>query len=601
MNSKIEEESSGEPNAGLVIWHDWGSQAFELARQRNQPVILSIGAVWCYWCGVMQDTTFSDPDVVAFVNSNFVCVRVDNDHRPDINSRYNVGGWPTTAFLTGHGGIVAGATYLPPDQFIAMLIEVQKAYQGQKPDLYQQANNLFRQRQDRVARIKASGDLDPLEIQRIVRKTAGIYDPINGGFGEEPKFPSCSVIRLVLDSYRTTGEAFYGIIAEKTLTQMAAGSLRDSIDGGFFRFCNFDNWTEAQHEKMLDDNIGLAGIYMDAWMLLEDESYKAVANETLDYIIHNLYAPDYKGFRGSQGAHSEYYNLGRQERIDQPTPSIDPSCYVDRSAQAASLLFKAYWVMGRLELLEIARLVLTNLVSKLRANDLFHVFGVIESQPLVLLSDWASFLNALMDAHNWDIPNRGSLEIAVEVAEILIDLFYDQENGGFFDIVNDDQAVGYLKLREKPLPENLIVIEGMLKLYNATSNDRYHTIMNNTLKAYISTYGDYGEYAAAYGLLQERFLSPEVEITIEGNTTDKSTFELLKGAFQLQTAHLLIRPVLNEDHQGGAEASICLSSVCMPPVQDVQGLRDQISSIESNLQLCQGQISQDRRFEHFQL
>ena len=154
--------------------------------------------------------------------------------------------------------------------------------------------------------------------------------------------------------------------------------------------------------------------------------------------------------------------------------------------------------------------------------------------------------------------------------------------------------MGYLKLREKPLPENLIVIEGMLKLYNATSNDRYHTIVNNTLKAYISTYGDYGEYAAAYGLLQERFLSPEVEITIEGNTTDKSTFELLKGSFQLQTPHLMIRTVLNEDHQGGAEAHICHSSVCMPPVRDVQGILEQISSIQFDSRLGQDQI-----FEQF--
>ena len=601
MNSRIGEESSEESNASLVIWHDWDTHPFELARQRNQPIILSIGAVWCYWCGVMQDTTFSDPDVIEFVNSNFVCVRVDNDHRPDINSRYNVGGWPTTAFLTGHGGIVAGATYLPPDQFIAMLIEVQRAYQDQKPELYQQANNLFRQRQDRVDRIKASGDLDPLEIQRIVRKTAGIYDPINGGFGEEPKFPSCSVIRLVLDSFRTTGEEFYRIIVEKTLTRMARGSLKDPIDGGFFRFCTFGDWTEAQHEKMLEDNIGLAAIYMDAWMLFEDESYKTVANETLDYIINNLYDPDYGGFRGSQGAHSEYYNLGRQDRIYQAPPAIDPSCYVDRSAQAASLLFKAYWVMGRLELLEVARLVLTNLVSKFKDNDLFHVFGVIKSQPLVLLSDWASFLNALMDAHNWDSTNSGCLEIAVEVGDILIDLFYDPENGGFFDIVNDDQAVGYLKLREKPLPENLIAMDGMLKLYYATTNDRYHTIVGNTLKAYISTYGDYGEYAAAYGLLQERFVSPQVEITIEGNPSDESTSEFMKGAFQLTVPNLLIRPVLNEDHHGGAEASICLSSVCMPRIQDVQSLRDQISSLESNSQLSQGQISQDQFFEHFQL
>ena len=596
MNSRRGEESSENQNTVTVIWHDWDNHPFELARERNQPVILSIGAVWCYWCGVMEDTTFADPDVIDYVNGNFVCVRVDNDHRPDINSRYNVGGWPTTAFLTGHGGILAGATYLPPDQFIAMLIEVQKAYEHQRPDLYQQANNLFRQRQDQVARIKAGNDLDPLEVQRIVRKTAGIYDPINGGFGEEPKFPSCSLIRLVLDSYRTTGEEFYRVIADKTLAGMAKGSLRDPIDGGFFRFCALENWTEAQHEKMLEDNIGLAGIYMDAWMLLEDESYKTVANETLDYILNNLYDSEYAGFRGSQGAHSEYYNLGPQDRIDRAPPGVDPSCYVDRSAQAASLLFKAYWIMGRPELLDIARSVLRNLVSKLNANDLFHVFGIKRSQRLVILSDWASLLNALMDSHNWDAANPASLDTAIGVAETLIDRFYDQENGAFFDIVNNDQAAGYLKLREKPLPDNLLAIEGLLKLYNATADDRYHDIVGYTLKAYAATYGDYGEYAAAYGLLQQKYFCPQVEITIEGSPTNPSTTELLKAAFQLKVPELLVRPVLNEDYQGSPEASICHSSVCLPPVRDVQGIRDQISSLQSNSQMGQGHT-----FEQFQI
>ena len=594
MNSRMGEESSGQSNADLVIWHDWDGFAFELARQKNQPVILSIGAVWCYWCSVMQDTTYSDPDVIQFINENFVCVRVDNDHRPDINSRYNVGGWPTTAFLTGHGGILAGATYLPPDQFISMLIEVQKAYHERKPELYQQANDLFRQRQDQVGRIKTSNDLDPLEVARIVRKTAGIYDPINGGFGEEPKFPSCSVIRLVLDSYRTTGETFYRIIVEKSLGGMAKGSLRDAIDGGFFRFCSFSNWTGAQHEKMLEDNIGLAGIYMDAWMLLEDEFYKTVANETIDYLINNLYDPEYEGFRGSQGAHSEYYNLGRQDRIGQDTPSIDPSCYVDRSAQAASLLLRAYWALGRTELLEVARAVVSNLTLKLRNNDLFHVFGIAKSQPLVLLSDWGSFLNLLMDSHNWDPGNANSLEAAIEVAGILIELFYDQDNGAFFDIAKDDQAVGYLKLREKPLPDNLLALEGLLKLYNATHDVRYHTILKDTFNAYATTYGDYGEYAAAYGLLQKNFLNPVVEITVEGHPTDPSTSELLKGAVQVNVAQVLVRPVFNKNHTGVAQAHICHSSVCMPPVQDVQSLRDQINVIQSK-----PQVRQDDIFERF--
>lgn len=83
--------------------------------------MLSISAVWCYWCHVMDETSYSDPDVARLIDQSFIAIRVDNDHRPDLNSRYNVGGWPTTAFLTGHGGLIGGATYLPPDQFLSML------------------------------------------------------------------------------------------------------------------------------------------------------------------------------------------------------------------------------------------------------------------------------------------------------------------------------------------------------------------------------------------------------------------------------------------------------------------------------------------------
>ena len=94
----------------------------------------------------MDETSYSDPDVALLINQNFVAVRVDNDHRPDLNSRYNVGGWPTTAFLTGHGGLIGGATYLPPDQFLSMLSELRQAYEEDRADLYDQARGLLRQR-----------------------------------------------------------------------------------------------------------------------------------------------------------------------------------------------------------------------------------------------------------------------------------------------------------------------------------------------------------------------------------------------------------------------------------------------------------------------
>ena len=174
MSLHVEGEPTGSQPGQQIGWLPWGPAPFESARQRNQPVLLSIGAVWCYWCRVMEETTFQDPGVIEFISQNFVPVRVDNDHRPEINSRYNVGGWPTTAFLTGHGGIVAGATYLPADQLLAMLMEVQRAYQDEKPQLYEQANNLFRQRQDEVAKISAGAELDAKQVQRIARRSAGV-------------------------------------------------------------------------------------------------------------------------------------------------------------------------------------------------------------------------------------------------------------------------------------------------------------------------------------------------------------------------------------------------------------------------------------------
>ena len=138
-----------------IRWAYWSAEAFERAQQQDKPVLLSITAVWCYWCHVMEETTYADAEVADFVNEHFVPVLVDNDHRPDVNARYNVGGWPTTAFLTPHGGYIAGATYLPPDQMLAMLMEVRRAYDEDKAGIYDQSAQLHRQRQDYVGQVAA--------------------------------------------------------------------------------------------------------------------------------------------------------------------------------------------------------------------------------------------------------------------------------------------------------------------------------------------------------------------------------------------------------------------------------------------------------------
>ena len=225
---------SPNPNqAHLIDWLPWSTQAFSKAQEENKPVLLAVSAVWCYWCHVMDETSYSDPDVADFIARHFVAVRVDSDHRPDINARYNVGGWPTTAFLTGHGGFIGGATYLPPDQFLAMLAEVKDAYQEDKPRVYEHAREMLRLRREHTARIAAGPEIDAGLLDRAARTVAGAYDVAHGGFGEEPKFPNAHILGLLTHLVRTTGEEFYRVMLRKTLDRMDRAAFGTRKRAGF--------------------------------------------------------------------------------------------------------------------------------------------------------------------------------------------------------------------------------------------------------------------------------------------------------------------------------------------------------------------------------
>ena len=129
---------SPRPNrAHEIAWREWSDSAFAEAREQDKPILLGISAVWCHWCHVMDETSYSDPVVIQLVNERFIPIRVDNDQRPDVNRRYNLGGWPTTAFLTPDGELLTCGTYVPPEQMRAYLIQVSEAYRQAKPDILQ--------------------------------------------------------------------------------------------------------------------------------------------------------------------------------------------------------------------------------------------------------------------------------------------------------------------------------------------------------------------------------------------------------------------------------------------------------------------------------
>ena len=573
---------SPNPNqAHRIDWQPWGEEAFAKAQEENKPVLLAISAVWCHWCHGMDETSYSDAAVGDFINQHFVAVRVDSDHRPDINARYNVGGWPTTAFLTGHGGFIGGATYLPPDQFLAMLAEVREAYQEDRPRVYEHAREMLRLRKEQVARVVAGPEITPSLVDRAARTVAGAYDASNGGFGEEPKFPNASILALLLHLARTTGEDFYRAMLRKTLDRMAESSLWDKVEGGFFRYCTNTDWSDAQWEKLLEDNLNLVRIYLEAWQLLDDEVYREVAERTLDYALENLLDDNTPAFHGSQGAHSEYFALPISARQDQPAPPVDPSCYFGANALAVSLLLEASWILSRPQLGEQAQDLLSGLDATAQNGRLSHVYNSSESDEVpAFLADRAQLLNALVAAHGYT-AQESYLDRAKGVAMELVDRFFDQSGGGFFDTEADPEAVGYLQVREKPLADNLIAIQGLLKLNQAAKNDDYRPLIEAALSAFVETYREHGEFTGTFGLLADLWLNPPLEITIEGAPGDASTVEMLKAAAALPYPHLEIKPLLAQSFEPPAKAYVCLDAVCLPPVSQPDELAETVNSIAS--------------------
>ena len=570
---------SPNPNrADRIEWLPWTPSTFERAQAEDKPVLLSVSAAWCYWCHVMDETTYSDPDVQSLLADGFLAVRVDNDHRPDINSRYNVGGWPTTAFLTPHGGLIGGATYLPADQFLAMLMELKHAYEADKPQIYSQSRDLLRQRREHARRVSAGPEVEISLVDRVSRIVAGAYDAIEGGFGSEPKFPNPSILRFTSHLYRTKGEEFYGAMLRKSLDRMATSPMFDPVEGGFFRYSSSADWSGPQREKLLDDNVQLARVFLDASILCNEPAYRETAERTITFVLERLFDPEAMGFSGSQGAHSDYFALSAGERKQANPPAADPSCYSGPGAVAAAILLDASWKLGRPDLAEAALPVLDRVDDLARSGQFCHAYGEsgVAGGP-ALLADWAGLLTGLMQAH-FSTGESRYLERGAEVARKMIDGFFDEEGGGFFDIEADEDAVGHMQVREKQLPENMAAVQALLRLHNATRNDDYRQICEATLSAFASVFREHGEFAADFGLAVDLFLNSLVEVTVEGQPEDPACRKMVDAAARLKSPNLDIKTVLS---QAPVLAHVCLDTLCLPPVNTPEGLVEAASGLDS--------------------
>ena len=497
----------------------------------GKPILLSISAVWCHWCHVMDETTYSHPSVIDLINREYVPVRVDNDVRPDINQRYNMGGWPTTAFLTASGDILTGATYLPPDQMAGALVRIADYYRGSQTEVASRVLEARKRAASGVAR--SAGELQPGLVDDILAAVKSAYDPEYGGFGSAPKFPHTDAILLLLEqavlrSDPETREAAHRMAAH-TLEQMAGGGMYDHVEGGFFRYSTTQDWSVPHYEKMLEDHAGLVQALALAGM-------SEVLETTTGYLDRVLRDPKTGLYAGSQDADEHYYSLDAEERHSAAAPYVDRRVYTawnaalaigygDRSEKLMDALFNHAYRKGK---------------GMTHATD---VSGQLGDQAWSMWAAVRAYQRGFGDT--W-------LAIAEDLAGHVEERYADTQLGGYFDRVGDEE-LGRLSERIKPLAENSIAAIALIELdtLKADPSSRYRERARRALESVAALPRQYGLMAAVFARALDR-LPHAIKVTTKNP--------------ELAQAALAAHPYAVIDPNGDDRAVVCVGTICLAPV-----------------------------------
>lgn len=299
-----------------VDWWEWSPEAFAEARQRDVPILLSIGYAACHWCHVMAHESFENPEIADIMNANFVCIKVDREERPDIDALYmeatqamtGSGGWPMTVFATPDAKPFFCGTYFPPRTmqgrvgFPELCETLAAAWEDQRDDIFQRAEQLT---EHLNAQTFDAGDLPTIaDIDNAVANLVALFDPTWGGFSSAPKFPQPMVINVLLRAFDRSGDEAALQAAVTTLDAMAAGGMYDHLGGGFARYSTDKTWLVPHFEKMLSDQALLVQAYSHAYSLVGLERHRRIVTETIEYVLRDLRHTD-GGFYSSEDADAD--------------------------------------------------------------------------------------------------------------------------------------------------------------------------------------------------------------------------------------------------------------------------------------------------------
>jgi uncharacterized protein len=610
-----------------VDWYPWGEEALSRARAEDKPILLSIGYAACHWCHVMAHESFEDEETASLMNERFVNVKVDREERPDLDSIYmdavvamtGQGGWPMTVFLLPSGEPFLGGTYFPPEPrhgmpaFRQVLTAVSDAYRERRGDVGRQAQAL-------VEAVRKSGELapsaEPLTDSLLGDAVRGLrrqFDPEWGGFGGAPKFPPASVLEFLLRMHNRTGDEETLGMATRTLDAMSAGGMYDLVGGGFHRYSVDERWLVPHFEKMLYDNALLVPVYLHGWLVTGEERYRRVAEQTLDYLLRELRLPE-GGFASAQDADTEGvegltftwtteegapaellqpFEHGRsivrgeldealrqrlfEVREQRPKPLRDDKVIAAWNGLALAALAEAGRRLERPDLVAAAHDLAGFLLRSLSREDgrLYRSWRAGTAKHDGYLEDYADVANGLYELHVATGELRW-LEEANRLARLAIELFGDEERGGFFlSPVDGEELVARKKdLEDHPTPSgNSMLAFVLLRMARIWGEDdlerRAAGVLRLVRDAIPRAPVAFGHALNALDL----YLSPPREIAVIGSPAD----EVTKAALADFDPNAVVAfgpsdeiPLLaGKDYVNGRPAVyVCERFACRAPVTD---------------------------------
>ena len=327
-------------------WKDWNEDLFKKAKQENKLVILDLEAVWCHWCHVMDENTYSNPGIKATLKEKFIQVRVDQDSRPDLSARYEDYGWPATIIFTPDGKeIVKKSGYLPPEEMKEILATVIKDPSPMKDDA------------DAAGKPAPIGSLPAEQVKKLLALNNESYDDKLGSWQNSHKFLDADFAELSLN------QAFDGDAqAKKRLIQTLDAQLQiqDTAWGGFYQYSAGSTWKEPHFEKIMSVQTDNLRIYSQAYLYLKDPKYMMAAQNTASYLQNFLTSPEGAFYTSQdadlvQGKHADdFFSKDDKARRKLGVPKVDKHIYSRENGWAIQALTYLYMASGDPSYLERA-------------------------------------------------------------------------------------------------------------------------------------------------------------------------------------------------------------------------------------------------------